>query len=352
MAPPAPVPAWFLDWAESRIGRRFDAKSAARAVPFTEQHRQQESLASRTGTDFYTRIAQWVQADPANRMLSPHATLMVPEYVRRRIEENTLSSLREAVQISPTNSLAWARLALMEMGQDPKQKPGRLVEAEFSARHAIRLNLLKGCEDELRRFEATHPGDLVLSMRFAALDAWFGREKELAATCSRILEFAKNTKDATTAERAAKICSLRPSDERTREAALGLARRAVELGKTHGFLPYFQMALGVAEYRSGHWALAEQALAAAGESGQGNPHVEGPAAFYRALSLLRQGKPAEARQLAAGAVAKMKPLPRDEKYPLAGDVSADDLIVWLAHKEAMEVLDGNGIAIPAPRITP
>jgi eukaryotic-like serine/threonine-protein kinase len=503
VAPPAPVPAWFLDWAEARIGRRFDPMSLAGAVPITEQRRQQESVAARTGTDSYTRIAQWVQADPAKRALSPHATLMVPEYVRRRIDENTLPSLREAVRMSPTNSLALARLALAELAQDVKQQPGRLVEAELIARQAIRLDplngeswralgavelakgqtveamvaveralqfdpanreawelkgrllirdhrpaeaqqayrsalasistdpvagfqvrvgllekhlgvleqlghpkppepaereimrwlveeivtrsrrlsgpgipgllepleglakscreagfdgegdyLLKGCEGELRRFAATHPGDLLLSLRFAALDAWFGREKELAATSSRILEFARNTKDAITAERAAKICSLHPSDERTQEVALGLARRAVELGMAHGFLPYFQMALGMAEYRSGHWVLAEQAFAAAGEMGKGNPHVEGPAAFYTAMSLFRQGKPELARQLAASAAAKMKPLPKDEQNPLAGDTSADDLIVWLAHKEAMALLDGIEITNPGRKATP
>jgi eukaryotic-like serine/threonine-protein kinase len=503
VAPPAPVPAWFLDWAEARIGRRFDPMSLAGAVPITEQRRQQESVAARTGTDSYTRIAQWVQADPAKRALSPHATLMVPEYVRRRIDENTLASLREAVRMSPTNSLALARLALAELAPDVKQQPGRLVEAELIARHAIRLDplngeswralgavelakgqtvqamvaveralqfdpanpeawelkgrllirdhrpaeaqqayrsalasistdpvagfqvrvdllekhlgvldqmghpkppepaereimrwlveeivtrsrrlsgpgipgllepleglakscreagfdgesdyLLKGCEGELRRFAATQPGDLVLSLRFAALDAWFGREKELAATSSRILEFARNTKDAITAERAAKICSLRPSDERTEEVALGLARRAVELGKAHGFLPYFQMALGMAEYRSGHWVLAEQAFAAARETGKGNPHVEGPAAFYSAMSLFRQGKPELARQLAASAAAKMKPFPKDEQDPLAGDHSADDLIVWLAHKEAMALLDGIEITNPGRKATP
>jgi hypothetical protein len=56
------------------------------------------------------------------------------------------------------------------------------------------------------------------------------------------------------------------------------------------------------------------------------------------MSLFRQGKEAEARKLAAEAVARMKPLPRDEKNPLAGNANADDLILWMAYKEARALL--------------
>ena len=62
--------------------------------------------------------------------------------------------------------------------------------------------------------------------------------------------------------------------------------------------------------------------------------MTGIAAFYRAMSLFRQGKEAEARLLALAAVATMKPLPKDEQNPLAGEANHDDLILWLAYKEA------------------
>jgi hypothetical protein len=52
------------------------------------------------------------------------------------------------------------------------------------------------------------------------------------------------------------------------------------------------------------------------------------------MSLQRRGRPDEARQLATEAAAKMKPLPADEQNPLAGDANHDDLILWLAYKEA------------------
>ena len=56
------------------------------------------------------------------------------------------------------------------------------------------------------------------------------------------------------------------------------------------------LALGMAEYRSGNDAAADQALLAAAEAGPNNPHVTGTSPFYRAMSLFRQGKPDEARQ--------------------------------------------------------
>jgi WD40 repeat protein len=184
-------------------------------------------------------------------------------------------------------------------------------------------------------------------LKTAALQAWFGQDKELAATCARALEVVKDTKDPTTAERVAKICSLRPSDDKTHEAALVLARRAVELGQGHGYLVYFQMALGMAEYRSGHYAVADAALLAASRLGGSNSYGSGTTAFYRAMSLFRQGQEAEARQLATEAAANMKPLPADEKNPLAGNASADDLIVWLAYKEAKALIKFD--ATPPPK---
>jgi tetratricopeptide (TPR) repeat protein len=172
----------------------------------------------------------------------------------------------------------------------------------------------------------------------AAQQAWLGQEQEWAATCERGLSLAQDTKIATVADKVAKICSLRPSNDKRRRAALLLARRAVELGKGNQYLPYFQMALGMAEYRSGHFAQADAALLAAMEAGKDDPYIAGTSAFYRALSLFRQGKPDEARQLATQAAAKMKPLPKDAQNPLAGGGNADDLILWLAYKEAKDAI--------------
>jgi hypothetical protein len=168
----------------------------------------------------------------------------------------------------------------------------------------------------------------------AARQAWFGQKTEYFATCNRVLGLVNDARDPTTAERAAKICSLLPTDAKTQAAALVLARRAADLGKGHALLVHFQMALGMAEYRSGHFAAAERALLAASELGKNNYYVSGTAAFYRAMSLFRQGKEPEARSLASETASSTMPLPVDENHPLTGNDNADDLILWLARKEA------------------
>ncbi len=191
----------------------------------------------------------------------------------------------------------------------------------------------------LAALSAANPADTMLAQDVAALQAWFGQDKELANTCERALQFAEGTSDLVTAERMAKICCLSTTLDKTRqEAALTLARKAVESGKNHAFLPYFQLTLGMAEYRSGNSAAADQALLAAAQAGNNNPFVTGSSAFFRAMILFRQGKPAEARKLAIAAAAKMKPLPTDENNPLGGNATHAEIFVWLAYKEARTLL--------------
>jgi hypothetical protein len=103
-------------------------------------------------------------------------------------------------------------------------------------------------------------------------------------------------------------------------------------------------ALGIAEYRSGNDAAAENALVSAAKDTT-PAWLPGIAAFYRAMSLFRQGKPDEARKLAADAAAMMKPFPQDEENPLApsepdvvGNRQADNLILWLAYNEAKALI--------------
>ena len=98
------------------------------------------------------------------------------------------------------------------------------------------------------------------------------------------------------------------------------------------------MALGMAEYRSGHFAGADAALVAAATGGKDNPRVVGTSAFYRAMGLFRQGKIDLARKLATEAAAMMKPLPGDEQKPFLGGADEDDLILWLAYKEAKAMI--------------
>jgi WD40 repeat protein/tetratricopeptide (TPR) repeat protein len=188
----------------------------------------------------------------------------------------------------------------------------------------------------LTKASTANPNHTLLSLEVAAFQAWFGQEKELAATRQRIRAFAEGTNDAGTAEQAAKACSIVPSTDKAElDAALALARKGVELQKSEGGREWRLLALGMAEYRCGNDAAAAEAMLAAAQAAPNSPYVMGTSALYRAMSLFRQGKKDEARKLAIGAAARMKPLPKDEQNPLPNDASPwDDLILWLAYKEA------------------
>jgi len=194
----------------------------------------------------------------------------------------------------------------------------------------------------LAKASAVNPKDTILSLKVAALQAWFGQEKELAHTRQRILAFAKDSNEPITAERAAKACSIVSyTDKRELEEALRLGRAAMKLGKVGELGGWNELALGMAEYRSGNDSAAEKALLAAARADPNNPHIGGTSAFYRAMVLFRQGKKDEARKLAISAAVRMKPLPTDVQNPLSnvtpppgGGDTVEFLILWLAYKEA------------------
>jgi tetratricopeptide (TPR) repeat protein len=182
------------------------------------------------------------------------------------------------------------------------------------------------------------PNDSFLAQKVTVLQVWFGKEADYAATCRRVLELVAGTDNPSVAELAAKAyCLLPSSDPHLLEAALTLARRAVDLGKTNQYLPYYQMALGMAEYRSGSYPAADAALTAAELAGKDNRHVRDTARFFHAMSLFQQGKAAEARKLFTTAEAQMKPLPA-EGQPTKDFATPDDLICWLAYKETKTLL--------------
>ena len=138
--------------------------------------------------------------------------------------------------------------------------------------------------------------------------------QELSSTCE-VLSLAKDTEDPRS-PKGGEDCSLRQADPKRCETALVLARRAVDLGKDHPSLLWFQMALGMAEYRSGHFAEADAALIAAATGGKDNPRGRRVGVLPRD-GPVQTGKTDLARKLATEAAAKMKPLPVDEQKPLA-----------------------------------
>src|SRR6185437_9355246 len=220
-----------------------------------------------------------------------------------------------------------------------------IIEAQATAEREIAAGRTQDALGPLATVSAARPDSAMLIMKLAALQAWFGRKEEFASTCRRALAEAQDTTFAETADRVAKACCLLPSTDKAQlEAVLALARKAVQLGEGNQNRPWFQMALGMAEYRSGDFARADAALMFLATGAQNNSELTGTAAFYRAMSLFRQGKQDDARKLATEAAATMKPLPTDEQNPLAGDYSSDNLILWLAYKEAKATIEFDAAA--------
>jgi tetratricopeptide (TPR) repeat protein len=139
-----------------------------------ENLRQQ--LMADAGTNFYTRWAKWFFADRATRTLSPSSSITVPEYVRRRIDEGTPGSLREAVSLAPTNTEARSRLELANLLAqiESLNQTGRTVESLALAEEGL----------------LTHANSVELwCAKGRILDAT-SRWKEAEQACSRALNLA------------------------------------------------------------------------------------------------------------------------------------------------------------------
>jgi hypothetical protein len=202
-----------------------------------------------------------------------------------------------------------------------------------------------------------NPKDTMLSLQVSALQAWFGRNADHVTTCRRLIEQAEQKlENADTAERAARAWGFKPPpDPALRARSLRLARHAAELETTKSQRGWYQQTLSMAEYRSGNDAAAEEAMLRAEASSEvssyGKPYlracIEGTSRFFRAMILFRQGKEAEARKIFAEAEARMRPLPADAREVLVNGATQDDLLFWLAYKEAKALLQTEPQAAPA-----
>lgn len=154
---------------------------------------------------------------------------------------------------------------------------------------------------------------------------------------SQALKGAKDAQDATTAERTAKLASFCPGDDSAkRAAALALAAKSVELDKKSTLLGWFQMALGMAQYRSGLFAEADATFAPLAEKEKNRNHIVHNVGFYWAMTLFRLSKVDDVKKLATASTTAMRPLPADDRNPRAEE--ADDVVIWLAYKETKALI--------------
>jgi hypothetical protein len=113
-------------------------------------------------------------------------------------------------------------------------------------------------------------------------------------------------------------------------------------------MEWTQLSLGMVEYRRGDFESAEKTLIKSAEIDPKGAQAPIMADFYRAMVLERRGKSEDARKLAAATTARMRPIPKDETELLAGGIDYDDLVLWMAYKEAMALLKLD--QTPAPKV--
>jgi tetratricopeptide (TPR) repeat protein len=246
------------------------------------------------------------------------------------------SEARQAVEVAKTlppsevGVSARCRLAaaLWYQGRIAESEPALDEALDIANRLAASATLLDGLS-----FQA---------MRNAALEVWFGRQSEHTALCQRWLTWAEAQPQFTPKGRAAAMVNLGPvSDPQLRARANDLARQALEAAPTNALLVWYRLNLGVAAFRLERYPEAERMLLQSEQDGPGTWH---PAArtctskFFRAMMLFRQGRKDAARRLSIEAEAETPPLPAEVHWSLAEGADYDDLMLWLAYKEARALL--------------
>ncbi len=193
----------------------------------------------------------------------------------------------------------------------------------------------------LRNYSDGHPRDTDARLTLATWQLWFGKTNGYETTRDRFMKWAADVKDASPAQSAAKAYCLKSSTNAVLLAqALKIAQRGVEFRKGTPWLSWYQLSLGMVQYRLGDYPGAENTLAAAAQNAGTFQDVIPTAQFYRAMCLFQQGRLTEAHQLFAQTQAQMVPLPEDPGKPIVdGQTASHDIIItWLAYREAQSLL--------------
>lgn len=132
-----PIPDWLAGFAEAVAGQRFNQNGRLEPVPPAEFFPFRRKM--KNGDDVYSLWVKWFVADRSTRTISPFSSITISAHVRDLIKENTTESLRQAINLSPTNGLAFARMARQTLTGNDKELPHRIAEAEFLSRRAVEL---------------------------------------------------------------------------------------------------------------------------------------------------------------------------------------------------------------------
>jgi serine/threonine protein kinase/tetratricopeptide (TPR) repeat protein len=320
----APVPRWLPDLAEAVVGQRLTENNARELVPPGQLENLRQELTADGGTDFYVRWAKWFFAPAATRALSPSSSITVPEYVARRIQEDTVESLMEAVRLAPSNAVTSVRLSaatllarVESLLRSEKQAEALAVVEEGLLKHADRAELwrVKGSLlDQASRWDeadqaysqarnlAGDPQHLAAWHRSALghISIWATRRvAESRAAFANLLALAYPT--ALECRAAAWQGDYRAllegrtyyglEDMWNLDRLSMLAERAVALDPTDW--RNLQL-LGMAQYRNRQFAAAVETFQAEGRARGGTPSAR--SLFFRAMTHHRLGEPERARE--------------------------------------------------------
>jgi serine/threonine-protein kinase len=180
----------------------------------------------------------WLRAELAWRSHqldgdSPIDPTAAREALRRWQEDPDLAGIRDAAALTPLpteerNAFTqfWADVAALVKKAEEQERTSLLATA--AANRDIAAGRTQDALARLATLYAANPEDTTVLRRMAPLQAWFGQDQDLAATCRKGVAWAKTTLDPESAGGVALACCLLPSTEKAQlEAVLALARKAV-----------------------------------------------------------------------------------------------------------------------------
>lgn len=153
----------------------------------------------------------------------------------------------------------------------------------------------------LAQAAALKPADTVISPRYATLLAYLREDAGYGAYRQVMLETFRDSKSAEAAERAAKACLLLPGPAKETRRACELADRAVELGQGNDFLPYFEFARSLADYRRGRFAEAAASAEKLARNSAWSPFLNAQSWTVLAMARHRLNEAKAAREALANA---------------------------------------------------
>jgi WD40 repeat protein/serine/threonine protein kinase/tetratricopeptide (TPR) repeat protein len=207
---------------------------------------------------------------------------------------------------------------------------------------AERENLYSQMLEAERQMIREYPDDTIMSQHLAVQYAWFGMHEQHASLCEDLLSAAEESVVPEQLERAAKSWLIRPANgSPLTPRAIETARRGLELGTDNlQLLHWLQLAAGMAAYRAGQNAEAQELLVQASESSSAS--CRDLASVLLTMVRIRNGDRTQARR-ELEAIERRMGGSNARINSTKGILDNDRLAFWLAFEEAQALLENEMI---------